>query len=579
MQYCRALSRSVLLALTMLSACAAADPPGAAGPAAGEGRSTPPTGVYADFLTGTFALSQMDLGRAATDFLRASQADPLNAALMQQAFMASVMAGSPEALKLAHDLPESIAAQLLMADEAARKGDWAKAEAMYHALPQQGLTQLLQPLLVAWSQQGLGRTDTALATLRPLVDGNRFRGVYALHAAMIADLAGRDADAARLYRIAQAEMGQGNLRLAQIIASWQARSGHAAQAADTLRALAPDGGDIAMALPGLIANVSARPVATPADGIAEAYIALAAALRQQDATDFSLLLLRLALGLRPDFTAAKLLLADVVDGGKHPHAAELALAGVSPNDPLSPLVRLKLAELQARQDHIDAALADLEKLSRDFPARAEPYALMGDILRAKSRFADAVTAYDKAVARIPVPVRADWPLFYDRGIALDRSGHWDLAQADFNTALKLMPDQPYVLNYLGYSWTERGEHLTEARKMIERAVEQRPNDGAIIDSLGWIMLRQGDIAGAVRTLEKAVELQPEDPTINGHLGDAYWRAGRQLEARYQWSRALSLKPDPEDVPKLEQKLRDGLSSQTQGGAATQAAAKRPAAVR
>ena len=124
------------------------------------------------------------------------------------------------------------------------------------------------------------------------------------------------------------------------------------------------------------------------------------------------------------------------------------------------------------------------------------------------------------------------------------------------TALNLAPDQPYVLNYLGYSWTEQGRNLARARQMIERAVEQRPSDGAIIDSLGWVMLRQGDYDGAVKSLEHAVELLPEDSTINGHLGDAYWAAGRRQEALFQWRRALNLNPDPEDVPKLQAKLRE-----------------------
>jgi Flp pilus assembly protein TadD len=119
-----------------------------------------------------------------------------------------------------------------------------------------------------------------------------------------------------------------------------------------------------------------------------------------------------------------------------------------------------------------------------------------------------------------------------------------------------------VLNYLGYSWTEQGRNLPKARQMIERAVEQLPNDGSVLDSLGWVTLKQGDVKGAVRWLERAVELSSEDSTVNGHLGDAYWAAGRKREAQFQWRRALNLNPEPDDIPKLEAKLREGEPTPT-----------------
>ena len=287
-----------------------------------------------------------------------------------------------------------------------------------------------------------------------------------------------------------------------------------------------------------------------------------------------MLMLRLALDLRPDDTAARLMAADILDASKHPATALQLLASVPADDPLIAVVRLHRAELTEQTGRSEEALHQLEQIAHDYPDRPEAYGGQGDILRASHRYADAVAAYDKAVARIAKPGRLDWPLFYDRGIALERTKDWTRAEADFMTALSLAPDQPFVLNYLGYSWTEQGRNLPRARQMIERAVEQRPNDGAIVDSLGWVMLRQGDKAGAVTTLEHAVELLPEDATINGHLGDAYWAAGRRQEALFQWRRALNLSPEPEDVPKLEAKLRE--SEQALGIAAALPSA-RPAA--
>jgi tetratricopeptide (TPR) repeat protein len=127
------------------------------------------------------------------------------------------------------------------------------------------------------------------------------------------------------------------------------------------------------------------------------------------------------------------------------------------------------------------------------------------------------------------------------------------------TALQLYPEHPLVLNYLGYSWVDQGVNLDEGMRMIKRAVEQRPDDGYIVDSLGWAYYRLGNFEEAVKHLEQAVELKPEDPTINDHLGDAYWRVGRKLEARFQWAHARDLKPEPEELDKIEAKLKVGLA--------------------
>ncbi len=173
----------------------------------------------------------------------------------------------------------------------------------------------------------------------------------------------------------------------------------------------------------------------------------------------------------------------------------------------------------------------------------------------KHRYTEAIAAYDRVIARIRQSSPNDWVVWYSRGIAYERTGQWTRAEADFNHALELSPDQPSVLNYLGYAWADMGRNLDRARDMIQRAAAHRPNDGAITDSLGWVLFRQGNVAEATKQLERAVGLEPEDPTITEHLGDAYWASGRKIEAQYQWRRALTLGPSPEDAVKLEAKIK------------------------
>ncbi len=544
--------RSTLLAVSVMFGCAASDV--GVDDAYGTSRFQP-TGSFGAYLTGRFAVQRTDLETAADRLEIVSLQDGAVREVATQAFIAATMAGRPTAARLAARLPENPVAQLVLANQDVLVSNWDEAEARFAALPQQGLTQVLRPLLVAWAQQGDGRTSAALQTLQPVLDGQRFRGVTALHAALMADLGGLRPVATELYQTAQAEYGATNLRLGLISASWQARQGYVAEAVQSIRDMVGNNGDLVLARTALEADVATPAVRSAADGIAEAYLAMAATLRQQNAADSAQVLLRLALDMRPDFTAARLLLADVQEAAKHGAAALDTLSAVPETDPLFAVVQLRRASLMEGMGQSDPARRMLEALAETYPDRPEPLAQLADALRRKSQFAEAAAVYDRAIARVAVPNRTNWPLFYERGVAFERAGNWPKAEADFEYALQLAPEQPSVLNYLGYAWTEQNRNLDRARAMIERAVAQRPNDGAILDSLGWVMLRQGDAAGALQQLERAAELQPDDPVVNGHYGDALAAVGRMREAEFQWRRALNLKPEDEEQKRIEAKLR------------------------
>jgi Flp pilus assembly protein TadD len=201
----------------------------------------------------------------------------------------------------------------------------------------------------------------------------------------------------------------------------------------------------------------------------------------------------------------------------------------------------------------------LQSLAKERPTVAEIHVTIGDLLRRDEKFADAVEAYDRAFKLYPGGDPDNWILYYTRGIALERAKMWDRAEADFKKALEINPEDPSVLNYLGYSWLDRNENLAEARRLIEMAYKKRPDDGSIVDSLGWAMYLMGEYAAAVVQLEKAVELQPSDPTINEHLGDVYWKVGRRNEARFQWRRAISLATEEAQKTALRAKLEQGLA--------------------
>jgi Flp pilus assembly protein TadD len=202
----------------------------------------------------------------------------------------------------------------------------------------------------------------------------------------------------------------------------------------------------------------------------------------------------------------------------------------------------------------------LRNMVAEDPTRIDAVFKLAGVLRMAEKYADAVLAYDEAFEQLGDLKPRHWLFFYNRGIALERSKQWGRAKADFLKALELQPEQPYVLNYLGYSWVERGKNLEQAQSMIARAVKQRGNDGYIVDSLGWVLYQVGKYKDAVKQLERAVRLRPQDPIINDHLGDAYWRVGRRQEARFQWRRSLGLEPESEHMNDTKAKLENGLGT-------------------
>jgi tetratricopeptide (TPR) repeat protein len=185
---------------------------------------------------------------------------------------------------------------------------------------------------------------------------------------------------------------------------------------------------------------------------------------------------------------------------------------------------------------------------------------LADAYRRDERFEEARAAYDAAVARLPASDAGHWVLYFSRGICAERLGDFTAAEADMREALRLNPDEPRVLNYLGYSFVDRGENLDEALGMIERAVAREPGSGYIIDSLAWAYYRLGRYADAVQPMEQASLLEPVDPIVTDHLGDVYWAVGRTREAEFQWHRALSYGPEEKDAARIRAKLEKGLDT-------------------
>jgi tetratricopeptide (TPR) repeat protein len=512
-----------------------------------------------NFLAGRFAQNAHDLPAAAAFLRSAEREDPDDIEVLQRAHLALAADGQlAEAAELAQrvlkfDNDAAIAA-VIVAEQNMKVGRWAGASALVEALPKRGFNMVMVPMIVAWAEMGQGHIDKALAALDPLKAEGHQPALYEYNAALICDLADRKKDAEAHYRAALAAEGGEVLRTVQAAAAFFRRNGAADAAGDIVRRYRLNHSDAQM----VDLDSDKRPIDSPRVGAAETLFALAGTLRQSGANDLALIFARLTLDLDPNFALAQMLAGDsLVDMGRLDAANDM-YREIDTNAPAYWVAQLRLASDYDAQDRLDDAIHTLETVAARRPDRADALVMLGDLLRRHSRWTEAIAAYDRALAIVGKPNRTDWALYYARGVAEHEANLWPRAEEDFQHALALNPEQPDVLNYLGYSWVDKGINLDRAQKMIEKALEQRPTSGFMVDSLGWVFFRTGQYEKAVQELERAVELTPDDAEINAHLGDALSAVGRAEEARFQWRRALIYKPDAALKAELERKIKDGF---------------------
>lgn len=522
------------------------------------------TGSY---LAGRFALDSGDFREAAQGFERALAANPDEVELRRQVFALLVAGGEfDRALAIARDLvqadPDADEAALLLALDAARRDEYADAAARLGALGDGGLTGTVRPILLAWAQLGAGDLAQAMATLEePDARGGLDR-LHAYHRAVMLGLAGDPARGLEALRGTFGDLAGAPPRVVRAAVALHLGVGDRA-GAEALLAQARAGDPNDRLLEAVEASVRAGGGETGGiedarDGMNDALVEIAEALADQEGAAQALLFARLGAFVEPEAPGAWLVLAAVSLRQNRPEEALQALDRVPATSPYAWQADLTRARALDAAERTEEAVRLLQSMTEAAPDRYDAPVALGDLLRAKERYAEAEAAYSKAIARLPELTGRHWRLLYARGIAYERTKRWPEAEADFLKALELEPEQPLVLNYLGYSWVDQHLHLERAKAMLHRAVELRPEDGFIVDSLGWAYYRLGEHEKAVTYLERAVELEPSDPVINDHLGDAYWRVGRTREARFQWDRALVFKPEPELQGTIQKKLATGL---------------------
>jgi tetratricopeptide (TPR) repeat protein len=527
------------------------------------------------YLAARHASVERDAASAAAFYRSALRTDPKNNELLDRAFISSLADGDiDEAVKLADRIltmdKANRVARLVVGVRDLKQKKYPAAQLNINQSIRGPITDLVATLLSGWASYGAGDAKAAVAGVDKLTGPEWYPIFKDLHTGMLLEISGKDKDAGTRFERAY-KLDDSMLRVSDAYARWLSRNKDGAAAAGIYEAFdkkLPRHPLVQEGLRDTKAGKKLPPLVDSAQaGAAEALYGIGATLTRRGGEDLALVYLQLALYLQPNHPLALLSLADLYESVKKPQMAIKVYERMPASSPLKRNAQIQLATNLDAADRSDEAIKILKSVTAEAPKDIEAIMALGNIERGRKKFGDCATTYTQAIDATPgVTDKNTWVTYYYRGICEERSKQWSKAEADMRKALELQPEQPHVLNYLGYSWIDQGINLDEGMKMIRRAVDQRPDDGYIVDSLGWAFYRIGNFEDAVKNLERAIDLKPEDPTINDHLGDAYWRVGRTLEAKFQWAHARDLKPEAEELPKIEAKIANGLPEDTSSAA-------------
>ncbi len=517
------------------------------------------------YLAARQASIRNDFAEAAKWFDRVLLSDPNNPALLEGAVAAHLAVGQiTEAATIGRVLltggTSNQIASLAVLTAHAQSGDFNQI--LTDLAAGNTIGAVIDRLMAAWAKIGTGNITTALADFDAIIatPGTGAFGIYhkALALASSGDFEGADRllstpDAAPALQLRRAVLAQ-----VQILSQLE-RNTDAIALIDRAFGTRLDPGMFDTRRRLLAGETLAFDIVrNAADGMAEVFFTLATALNDQADQTYILLYIRAAAALRPDHVEAQLTAAGILDKLERFELAIEALDAVPATDPAFASARIGQADAAIMLGRTDDAVAILKDLVALKPEDISAQTALGDALHRQDRCDLAILAYSAAIALVPEPAPDNWPLFYKRAGCEFQNDNWPDAEADFRRALALAPDEPRLLNELGYSYVDRGENLAEALDMIQRAVAASPETGYIVDSLAWAYFRLGRFAEAVAPQEKASRLMPVDPIVTDHLGDIYWMVGRKREAQFQWRRALSFDPVEEEKPRIQRKIEVGL---------------------
>lgn len=526
-------------------------------------------GPYGSYLAARHATNLRDAASAASYYRRALRHDPDNPVLVERAMVSEVSAGNIDAAadlgeRLVKSMPTAKLPNLILGMRALRDAGYARARDAFSRITDNPPAEVTARIATAYAHFSEGNAAAARTALSSLEEFSGAKAFLLYHRAILEDLEGNLQDASQHFAEATALSDGEAQRLVQAQGIHLARTGQVPQAIALFRSFLekfPDNPVILNEVRRLErGEIPGRLISNAREGVAETLYGVAANLAEGDAVEVPVFYLQIALALAPQHELSITLLAERLElAGRLEQAAAL-YDRIPATSPVRAAAQRQLARILVQREKPDDAVRVLKAALDGTAEDVATWSALGDVYRGRDDYAGAIVAYDRALGLIDKPKQRHWVQYYARGIAHERAGNWTSAEQDLKRSLALRPNNPAVMNYLAYSWVDRGENIQQALEMLKQAVAASPEDGYIVDSLGWAYYRLGDYAQALRYLEKAVHLEPGQATINDHLGDVYWQIGRRQEARFQWQHALSLGPEKGEEPKIRRKLEVGLEN-------------------
>ncbi|MEK1895247.1 MAG: tetratricopeptide repeat protein [Rhizobium sp.] len=546
------------------------------------------------FLAARTADVDHDYETAIELYKKALQIEPGNPEIRQRLMISLLLNGDiKDGVKYANDLKGDPTVErittIVRSMDAIRRGEYKTAESLLKYTGPNDLDRMMNDLLAAWARVGAGRGKDALSMVQRM-KGPDWVGIFKSYNAGAIAIVNGDIRAARqnlneavLDKDGGATAPDTFMRAVMALARLEASQGNKQKALDAISVgdnLLPNYAPLNALRQSIEkGEKQEQQIQTAKQGAAGVLFSIGGALNRDGAEDIVSLYLQTAKTLDPDSADTLVMLGGIAEKQEQMDRAIALYKQVPESSPMRRISELQLGLALAQGGKVEEARKHLQSLIASDPKDVRSYLAYGSVLSDAKDYAAMADNYDKAVEVLgPLPGRGAWTVFFQRGIAYERLKKWDQAEPNFRKALELNPDQPQVLNYLGYSWIDMNRNLDEGLAMIKKAVDLRPDDGYIIDSLGWAYFRLNRFDDAVQELEKAAQIKAGDATINDHLGDAYWRVGRKLEAVYQWNRALGSEPEASQIPKIKEKIANGLPQDTDNSKAADKKQPDPAPV-
>ena len=527
--------------------------------------------VVNDYLLFLQARRDKDMPRAIVHLKRALDKDENNGALEKELFSALAQEGRlkeafPLAQKELKRHPDSLLAMLVVVANHTKNADYESALRVLDDFADEESKAFLVPLFKSWQYVGLNEKEKAKNSLTVL-DTKGTAALYSFHLALMNDIWGNEEETEKHYARLMKKNDGFSLRAAQTYGNFLLRAENYERFNVLLEAYRQGNRsfplldeDFFLAGAKKIGKDIPAVVPTAKEGLAEAFFDVAGSLSEKGNTESAYYFTQISLFLDDKLALARVLKGSLLESMERENAAQALYSSETSGSETYFSSQVSLARLLAKQKKFDEAEKVLKKLAGKKSESYLPFMELGDVYMRSEKFSKAINAYTQALEKAPQTKQLGWAIYYSRGTAYERNNQWDLAEKDFLNALLLNPDQPLALNYLGYSWLERGKNIPQAKEMLERALLKSPHDGFIADSLGWAYYMTKEFNKAVTVLELAVALDPASAVINDHLGDAYWRTGRKREARFQWEKSLDLNDDfsGNDRDRVRLKIEQGL---------------------